>query len=151
LQVASFLRRELPIRLAHRVQDLEGVPLVKNMGSVKQVKDLYIKSLLELSEFDKNIETPEQEERFSRLVESIYERHSGVLVQMARGAYEFRNHVAKDQGNERDTFAKMEETHAFLDRFYLCSKFWYCPKTKYVLLVQFNSPLPFLQGLGFVF
>jgi pyruvate dehydrogenase kinase 2/3/4 len=138
LQVASFLRRELPIRLAHRVQDLEGVPLVKDMPSVKQVKDLYIKSLLELSEFDKNIETPEQEERFSRLVESIYERHSGVLVQMARGAYEFRNHVTKDQRNERDTFAKMEETHAFLDRFYLCRKFWSCPKAKYVLLVQFN-------------
>eukprot|EP00980_Cylindrotheca_fusiformis_P006331 scaffold1356_cov123-Cylindrotheca_fusiformis.AAC.12 len=120
IQVASFLRRELPIRLAHRVRDLEGVPLMKDMGSVKQVKELYIKSLLELAEFDKNIETAEQEERFSRLVESIYERHSSVLVQMARGAYEFRNHVAKEKGNERDTFAKMEETHAFLDRFYLC-------------------------------
>jgi hypothetical protein len=27
MQVASFLRRELPIRLAHRVQDLEKVRL----------------------------------------------------------------------------------------------------------------------------
>lgn len=122
MQVASFLRRELPIRLAHRVQDLEGVPLMKDMESVKEVKELYIKSLLELAAFDIKIVDAVQEEAFARLVESIYERHSRVLVQMARGAYEYRNHVSKDQRNSRDTFAKMEETHAFLDRFYLCRK-----------------------------
>merc|ERR1711935_1328044 len=47
MQVASFLRRELPIRLAHRVHDLEKVPLMKDMQSVKEVKQLYIQSLLE--------------------------------------------------------------------------------------------------------
>ena len=73
-QVASFLRRELPIRLAHRIQDLEGVPLMKDMQSVKDVKDLYVTSMLELAEFDSKIITAEQEERFARLVENIYER-----------------------------------------------------------------------------
>lgn len=120
IQVASFLRRELPIRLAHRIQDLEGIPLMKDLGSVKEVKELYVKSLQDLIEFDEKITTREQEEAFSRLVESIYERHSRVLVQMARGAYEFRNQVAKNGGDSRDVFARMEETHAFLDRFYLC-------------------------------
>ena len=95
---------------------------MKEMSSVKQVKELYIKSLVELAEFE-NITTAEQEEAFSRLVENIYERHSGVLVQMARGAYEYRNRIARDQTNPRDAFAKMEETHEFLDRFYLCSTY----------------------------
>jgi hypothetical protein len=120
IQVASFLRRELPIRLAHRIQDLEDAHLLKNMSSVKQVKELYVKSFLELVEFDEKIANRDQEEAFSRLVEGIYERHSSVLVQMARGAYEFRNHVTKEGGESRDVFAKMEETHQFLDRFYLC-------------------------------
>jgi len=120
IQVASFLRRELPIRLAHRIQDLEGIPLMREMSSVKEVKELYVKSFLELVSFDERITTSDQEETFSRLVESIYERHSRVLVQMARGAYEFRNQVAKGGGESRDVFAKMEETHQFLDRFYLC-------------------------------
>lgn len=130
IQVASFLRRELPIRLAHRVQDLEKVPLMKDMKSVKEVKQLYIQSFLELLEFEKKIVSADQEEAFSRLVEGIYERHSRVLVQMARGAYEFRHHIhekktsikKKSNNNKRvkDVFAKMEETHAFLDRFYLC-------------------------------
>ena len=39
---------------------------------------------------------------------------------MARGAYEFRNHLAMGGGDSRDVFARMEETHHFLDRFYLC-------------------------------
>ena len=39
---------------------------------------------------------------------------------MARGAYQFRSHISKAGGNARDVFAKMEETHKFLDRFYLC-------------------------------
>lgn len=119
-QVASFLRRELPIRLAHRIQDLEKVPLMKDMQSVKEVQSLYIQSFLELMEFEKKIIHADQELAFARLVEGIYERHSRVLVQMARGAYEFRSHVSKEGGNSKDVFARMEETHAFLDRFYLC-------------------------------
>jgi len=129
MQVASFLRRELPIRLAHRVQDLEKVPLMKDMQSVKEVKQLYIQSFLELLEFDKKIVSADQEQAFSRLVEGIYERHSRVLVQMARGAYEFRHHIQTQSTSRsrhsshkspKEVFAKMETTHAFLDRFYLC-------------------------------
>lgn len=109
----------MPIRLAHRIQDLERVPLMKDMESVKQVKDLYVTSLMELAQFDSKITTAQQETEFSRLVENIYERHSKVLVQMARGAYEFRACVTHLHPGD-DSFAKMEETHAFLDRFYLC-------------------------------
>ena len=104
---------------------------MKDMQSVKEVKQLYIQSFLELLEFDKKIVSADQEQAFSRLVEGIYERHSRVLVQMARGAYEFRHHIHKKSTStknktkntnirRKDVFAKMEETHAFLDRFYLC-------------------------------
>ena len=100
---------------------------MKDMPSVKEVKQLYIQSFLELVEFDKKIVSADQEEAFSRLVEGIYERHSRVLVQMARGAYEFRHHIHttstsrnKSKKSPKEMFAKMETTHAFLDRFYLC-------------------------------
>lgn len=116
IQVASFLRRELPIRLAHRIQDLEGVPVLKDMESVRNVKDLYIKSILELAKFPP-IHNATHEEEFAKMLEHIYERHSKVLVQMARGAYEFRSFVRQQGSNDFDL---QEETHAFLDRFYLC-------------------------------
>lgn len=89
------------------------------MASVKLVKDLYVTSLMEIAQFDSKIQSAQQETEFSRLVENIYERHSKVLVQMARGAYEFRACVTKLHPGD-DSFSKMEETHAFLDRFYLC-------------------------------
>jgi pyruvate dehydrogenase kinase 2/3/4 len=118
IQVAGFLRRELPIRLAHRIQDLQGIPVLKDMPSVQAVCDLYLKSFLELEAFDTKIATVAQEEAFSLAVEQIYERHSKVLVQMARGAFEFRD-VVRKKGAATE-FELLEETHAFLDRFYLC-------------------------------
>jgi Mitochondrial branched-chain alpha-ketoacid dehydrogenase kinase len=118
MQVASFLRRELPIRMAHRVADLEGIPLLRDMKSVQAVKDAYIQSCLDIINFPSEIDSPEAEEEFSRVIETIYERHGSVLVQMARGAYEFRQAVRREKG--ATDFELEEETHAFLDRFYLC-------------------------------
>ena len=135
IQVAGFLRHELPIRLAHRIVDLNRVPLMMDMPSVKAVRDLYLTSFLELVSVDKEIQNEEQEEAFSRMLEGIYERHAGVLVQMARGAFELRaaiksgavecptsaksaNLVDAD-GTTVVEFDKMETTHDFLDRFYI--------------------------------
>jgi pyruvate dehydrogenase kinase 2/3/4 len=114
LQVASFLRRELPIRFAHRVRDLEGVPLLSEISSVQGVRDLYVQSGVDLLNFTpKKLESVDDEERFAALVESIYERHSKVLVQMARGAFEFRRNAPQDD------FALQNQIHNFLDRFYM--------------------------------
>ena len=81
MQVAGFLRRELPIRMAHRVADLEGVPVLKDMKSVQSVKEAYQLSILEIQAFDDKIDTIEKEEEFAKIIENIYERHASVLVQ----------------------------------------------------------------------
>jgi Mitochondrial branched-chain alpha-ketoacid dehydrogenase kinase len=120
IQVASFLRRELPIRLAHRIQDLEGIPILRDMNHIRLVRDLYIQSFFDIVNFDSKITDSQQEQLFSQLIEKIYERHSSVLVQMARGAYEFRNAVRQGNNCDGNEFELQEETHAFLDRFYLC-------------------------------
>lgn len=95
LQVASFLRRELPIRLAHRIQDLQRVPMLQDMASVRQVKELYTTSFLEIISVSKHPEPTrekqlEWEKQFAAILENVYERHGSVLVQMARGAFELR-------------------------------------------------------------
>jgi hypothetical protein len=46
LKVASFLRRELPIRFAHRINDLGRVPLLRHTKSVREVRSLYVTSFL---------------------------------------------------------------------------------------------------------
>ena len=126
LQVASFLQRELPIRFAHRVRDLEAVPALAEQPSVQGVRDLYIQSGVELLQtgIHKNggdtLQTPEDEEQFAKLVESIYERHANVLVQMARGAFEFRKQLVQSgTAHGQDAFVLQNQIHAFLDRFYM--------------------------------
>ena len=48
LQVASFLRREMPIRFSHRIRNLADVPLLRDVASVAAVRDLYATSLPEV-------------------------------------------------------------------------------------------------------
>lgn len=120
IQVASFLRHELPIRLAHRIEDLQSMRVLSDMPSVRGVVELYKTSFQELIRCPTRIETVEQEQLFAQVVEGIYERHSKVLVQMARGAFEFRR-TMRQQGQSKNEAAELqEETNAFLDRFYLC-------------------------------
>ena len=93
---------------------------MKEMKSVQQVKDLYITSLLELASVSKQITCIEQEEAFATMLEGIYDRHAGVLVQMARGAFELRALMRKNSSTRNAVeFDAMEETHQFLDRFYI--------------------------------
>lgn len=46
VKVASFLHRELPIRLAHRVRDLESVPDMLSQKSVQQASGPFYLLLL---------------------------------------------------------------------------------------------------------
>lgn len=128
MQVAGFLRHELPIRLARRILDLDRVPYMKEMHSVKQVRDLYVRSFLELLSVKKQIRNMSQEEEFAAMLESIHERHASVLVQMARGAFELRAAIRNGtvdracltgDGKRAIEFDTLEDTHAFLDRFYI--------------------------------
>ena len=38
IQVAGFLRREMPVRLAHRIRDLERIPLMKDIESIRAIQ-----------------------------------------------------------------------------------------------------------------
>ncbi len=113
----------MPIRLAHRIIDLDCVPLMKDMPSVKSVKDIYISSFVSLVNESK-ITSPTCENEFARKLEALYQRHSNVLVQMARGAYELRQALRNGdipgfEDNSGMHFEKMDACHDFLDRFYV--------------------------------
>lgn len=122
-QMASFLRQEIPIRLAHRILDLDQVPYLRDMASVQAVKQIYMDSFSELLEFQP-IRTTEDENNFALMLERLYLKHSSVLVQMAKGAYELREIIGRDhikkRGCEEDPEWKlMTECQYLLDRFYM--------------------------------
>jgi pyruvate dehydrogenase kinase 2/3/4 len=136
IQVASFIRREMPIRLAHRINDLDRVPLMRHMPSVQRVKEIYINSFLELID-QPAIRTKDDENDFAITLQNLYQNHSNVLIQMAQGAYELReairrgdfpatafaglssNNYVGENGRGDVEFARMKKCHEFLDRFYM--------------------------------
>lgn len=112
LRVASFLHRELPIRLSRRVAELDGLPMLHKMPSVKLVREWYAQSALEISRCPKPAcETSES--AHANLIAQIYERHSAVLITMARGAHELRMSMTDAERFEKDLLI-----HKFLDMFY---------------------------------
>ena len=142
--MASFIRHELPIRLARRINDLENVPYMCDMPSVQQVKQTYIQSFLDIINTPV-IDTTTKEEEFSKMLQSLYSKHSNVLMQMAKGAYELRAQIQegnlslghqkwkqssssssssssppftkKDHNHSNVEFDEMEEMNEFLNRF----------------------------------
>lgn len=125
MQYAQFLQTELPIRLAHRIVDLDQVPQLRDMPSVQLVKGIYIQSFLELLQAPVPT-SPDLEADFGNKLQDLYRNHSNVLLQMAQGAWEFRTLVKQGQIPETELdpearllFAQEQECHAFLNRFYL--------------------------------
>lgn len=126
----------MPIRLARRIIDLKNVPYLSQMPSVQAVKDIYISSFVSLvnEPCPSSVDGGVREALFARKLELLYERHSSVLVQMAKGAYELRDLMRRGEltfphhdhyGHSRNgevgllEFECLNECHAFLDRFYM--------------------------------
>ena len=90
MQIASFLRRELPVRLARRVIELQGLPEgLHEMPSVNRVKHWYEQSFIEIRR-SRPPDCVESELEFFEMLKKIYDRHGPTLVTMARGVYELK-------------------------------------------------------------
>ncbi|GMH45392.1 hypothetical protein BSKO_13349 [Bryopsis sp. KO-2023] len=111
---AQFLHRELPVRLAHRVAELENLPYgLSSKPQVLRVRDWYIASFQDIRRFRK-VKTVDDEQDFTKLLEAIYGRHGNVVPLLARGVAELRQELSSEVG-----LNELPEIHQFLDGFYL--------------------------------
>ena len=107
----KHIYRELPIRLANRVTDLNNLPfgLAQN-HSINKVRTWYLTSCLELFE-TKEPTTNEDIINFKYTIQKIYKRHSPTLLTISKGLYELkRDKIITDI--EEPTMQQ------FLNRFY---------------------------------
>lgn len=133
IHAANFLRNELPIRLAHRVRDLNDLPHgLSRMPSVQLVKEWYIKSFEDIERFP-TITSAAGERKFTELMIDIKNRHNSTLYIMARGVHELKQDLyqtfgtkldvpRKDMGEkylERADLVDLADIHRFLDAFYM--------------------------------
>jgi hypothetical protein len=95
LQVAQFLRRELPVRFAHRARDLDKLDISEGLSGTKGIKTVigwYEQSFRELVSLPVPT-TLEDEAGFAKAVGTILHRHADTNVQIARGLSELRRRV----------------------------------------------------------
>lgn len=108
---AQFLHSELPIRLAHRVQELTSLPHgLAHMPSVIEVRRMYEKSFGDLVT-TRLPQDSNDEAQFSSLLHNIHERHEHVVKLIAKGVLELKRHCGKG-GSDL-------QIRSFLDRFYM--------------------------------
>lgn len=111
INAAQFLHRELPIRLAKKVRELENIPgSLFESQPIQIVHGWYVKSFQEVVDFPfpRNIR---DEERFNDLLSNIKYRHRNQVAVMARGIREYVTRVGSIEAGS--------EMQQFLDGFYL--------------------------------
>ena len=128
IQISSFLKRELPVRLARRVLELKSGPEgIGTMPAVIRVREWYEQSFEDIRRARVPVDL-ETEAEFHRLLIKIYDRHAPTLVTMARGVHELRQALTQKNlvrsasgGGESDgvDFGELTELHTFLDKFYM--------------------------------
>lgn len=107
----SHLYKEMPIRFAHRINDLNMFPYGLNHNhNVNIIRDWYLTSFEELVSKPEP-KTFEEIEQFKKKIENIYIRHSPTILTLTRGLFEL-----KESGFISETDDK--QIQIFLDRFH---------------------------------
>ena len=114
IQVACFLHRELPIRLAARALELDSNQYFRRSYYVQEVSSWYKRSFKQLIDCPAPTDL-RKEKNFAKIITDIYERHAGTLLTMAKGAHEIRMALKHDMNK----FAEHDEIQYKLDEFYL--------------------------------
>ncbi len=113
IQIACFLHRELPIRLAHRAVDLENTKEFADNRHVNNVISWYKTSFKALRACPAPTDAA-KEEHFASICADMYDRHSHTLITMAMAAHELRNKLGKSISE----FATARAIQQSLDDFY---------------------------------
>uniref|UniRef100_A0A667J539 Protein-serine/threonine kinase n=1 Tax=Lynx canadensis TaxID=61383 RepID=A0A667J539_LYNCA len=110
----TFLRQELPVRLANIMKEINLLPdRVLSTPSVQLVQSWYVQSLLDIMEFlDKDPEDHRTLSQFTDALITIRNRHNDVVPTMAQGVLEYKDTYGDDPVSNQNI-------QYFLDRFYL--------------------------------
>jgi pyruvate dehydrogenase kinase 2/3/4 len=108
LRNAQFLHKELPVRIAQRAIDLLTLPHgLSEALPIKQIAHMYLLHLEKFQELPVPT-TPEEEDEFTELLQSIVLNRTSIPMAIARGLNTWsKSHCAEEL--EMDRFQQMEE------------------------------------------
>ncbi|CAG8493791.1 12707_t:CDS:2 [Ambispora gerdemannii] len=99
IQSGNYVRSELPIRLAHRIHDIQNLPFIVGTNPrIAMVYDLYWSAFEKLRQFPP-IKTMEDNDAFCTAVKGLLKEHLVVIPQLAMGINECSGHIPEEQIN----------------------------------------------------
>jgi len=111
---AQFLHKELPIRLAHRVVELENLPYgLSSKPPVLKVRDWYVESFRDIRYFPE-IRDSIDDLNFTEMIGRVKMRHNNVVPTMGMGVQQLKQDLGQKIG-----LNDLPEIHQFLDGFYM--------------------------------
>ncbi|GFR50960.1 hypothetical protein Agub_g13280 [Astrephomene gubernaculifera] len=113
---ARFLHSELPVRLAHRLMDLNNLPQkLTNEPHVKRVKGWYAESFADFRAFPP-IKDNVDVVKFTAMLRNAFRRHNNVVPAIAKGVEVYKRELERtgESSQERES-----EIQHFLDTFFL--------------------------------
>lgn len=111
---AQFLHKELPIRLAHRVVELENLPYgLSSKPPVLKVRDWYVDSFRDIRYFPE-IRDSIDDLNFTEMIGRVKMRHNNVVPTMGMGVQQLKQDLGQKIG-----LNDLPEIHQFLDGFYM--------------------------------
>ncbi|OQR79858.1 Pyruvate dehydrogenase-like, partial [Tropilaelaps mercedesae] len=111
----AFLRKELPVRLANIMKEIQLLPLqLLKMPSIKLVTGWYQQSFLDIVQYDQKTDPLTESELadFSAMLTAVRNRHSNVVQTMTEGVLELKRSGPTDLSTDH-------AIQYFLDRFYM--------------------------------
>ncbi|KAI0036852.1 alpha-ketoacid dehydrogenase kinase N-terminal domain-containing protein [Vararia minispora EC-137] len=85
IKSANYVRTELPIRIAHRLRDLQGLPYIVVMQEgVNRVYDLYWTAFEKFRRYPE-VRTIEENDEFCQFVRGMLNEHSAVIPSLSLG------------------------------------------------------------------
>ncbi|ELT93703.1 hypothetical protein CAPTEDRAFT_160347 [Capitella teleta] len=93
LRSAQYLHKELPVRIAHRIAGLRGLPFIVGCNpTMLAIHELYIRAFHVLTEFPP-ITDFDIEARYCQMLRQLLEDHSDVVTMLAEGFKETKKHI----------------------------------------------------------
>ncbi|KIK48877.1 hypothetical protein CY34DRAFT_71089 [Suillus luteus UH-Slu-Lm8-n1] len=96
IKSANYVRTELPVRIAHRLRDLQALPyVVVTQEGVAQVYELYWSAFEKFRRYPQ-VTTLEENEAFCEFLESILDEHAPVIPSLSLGLSLSSPHLPPD-------------------------------------------------------
>lgn len=112
---ANYVRKELPIRIAHRIRDMQTLPYVVVTNShISHVYELYYKAFETLRRVPE-IKTVDDNDKYCTLVRENLQEHLTVIPRLAMGVLECQNLMSpEDMDNFMNTLLRSVRCPGYL-------------------------------------